>query len=232
MKETARHLLEGGPHVSIGVLTADLLRLGEELALLEEAEAELVHVDVMDGVFCPQMTLGPPFIGALEGPFLKDVHLMIEEPEAKLDAYIAAGADVIVFNVEGSRHPHRVLQALADTEVVAGVALNPGTPLQVVEPLFDLLDYVLLLAVNPGWSGQRFAASTAGRIAELRQLAGDRELLIGVDGGITKDNIAAVAAMGPDLIVTGSAVFDRKTPLENARFMITAARSAVPAGNR
>jgi ribulose-phosphate 3-epimerase len=223
MKETARHLLEGGPHVSIGVLTADLLRLGEELALLEEAEAELVHVDVMDGVFCPQMTLGPPFIGALEGLFLKDVHLMIEEPEAKLDAYIAAGADVIVFNVEGSRHPHRVLQALADTEVVAGVALNPGTPLQVVEPLFDLLDYVLLLAVNPGWSGQRFAASTAGRIAEL---------LIGVDGGITKDNIAAVAAMGPDLIVTGSAVFDRKTPLENARFMITAARSAVPAGNR
>jgi ribulose-phosphate 3-epimerase len=223
MKETARHLLEGGPHVSIGVLTADLLRLGEELALLEEAEAELVHVDVMDGVFCPQMTLGPPFIGALEGPFLKDVHLMIEEPEAKLDAYIAAGADVIVFNVEGSRHSHRVLQALADTEVVAGVALSPGTPLQVVEPLFDLLDYVLLLAVNPGWSGQRFAASTAGRIAEL---------LIGVDGGITKDNIAAVAAMGPDLIVTGSAVFDRKTPLENARFMITAARSAVPAGNR
>jgi ribulose-phosphate 3-epimerase len=230
MKEKARQLLDGGPHVSIGVLTADLLRLGEELALLEQAGAELVHVDVMDGVFCPQMTVGPPFVGALAGHFLKDVHLMIQDPEAKLDAYVAAGADLIAFNVEGTRHPHRVLQALAGTEIVAGVALNPGTPPQAVEPLLDLLDYVLLLAVNPGWSGQRFADSTAGRIRELRELAEGRELLIGVDGGITKDNVAAVAAMGVDLIVTGSAVFDGKAPLDNARFMIEEARSGVPAG--
>jgi ribulose-phosphate 3-epimerase len=229
MKEKARHLLEGGPHVSIGVLTADLLRLGEELALLEEAGAELVHVDVMDGVFCPQLTVGPPFVAALTGPFLKDVHLMIDEPESKVDAYVAAGADVIAFNLEGTRHPHRVLQALAAADVVAGVALNPGTPLQAVEPLLDLVDYVLLLAVNPGWSGQRFAESTAGRIRELRELTAGRDVLVGVDGGITKDNVAAVAAMGPDLIVTGSAVFDGKAPLENARFMIEAARSGVPA---
>jgi ribulose-phosphate 3-epimerase len=229
VKEKARHLLEGGPHVSIGVLTADLLRLGEELALLEEAGAELVHVDVMDGVFCPQTTVGPPFVDALAGPFLKDVHLMIEEPESKVDAYVAAGADVIAFNVEGTRHPHRVLQTLAAADVVAGIALNPGTPLQTVEPLLDLLDYVLLLAVDPGWSGQRFAESTAGRIRGLRELTAGRDVLVGVDGGITKDNVAAVAAMGPDLIVTGSAVFDGKTPLDNARFMIEEARSGVPA---
>jgi ribulose-phosphate 3-epimerase len=229
VKEKARHLLEGGTHVSIGVLTADLLRLGEELALLEEAGAELVHVDVMDGVFCPQMTVGPPFVRALAGPFLKDVHLMIEQPETKVDAYVAAGADVIAFNLEGTRHPHRVVQALAGTDVVAGVALNPGTPLQTVEPLLDLLDYVLLLAVNPGWPGQRFAESTARRIGELRKLIGGREVLVGVDGGITRENVGGVAAMGADLIVTGSAVFDGKAPLENARFMIEEARLSSPA---
>jgi ribulose-phosphate 3-epimerase len=229
MKEKVRELLESGPHVSIGVLTADLLRLGEELALLERAGAKLVHVDVMDGVFCPQMTVGPPFVGALAGPFLKDVHLMIEQPEAKLDAYVAAGADVIAFNVEATKHPHRLLQALAGTDVVAGVALNPGTPVRTIEPLLELLDYVLLLAVNPGWSGQRFAESTAGRVRELRQLTTDRGVLIGVDGGITKDNVAEVAALRPDLIVAGSAVFDGKSPLDNARFMLEQARESVAA---
>lgn len=227
MKEKARHLRESGPHLSIGMLAADLLRLGEELALLEQAGATLVHVDVMDGLFCPQLTVGPLFVRALAGPFLKDVHLMIERPEATVDAYVAAGADVIAFNLEGTRHPHRVLQALAGTEVVAGVALNPGTPVQTVEPLLDLLDYVLLLAVNPGWPGQRFAESTAGRVRELRELAADRELLVGVDGGITNETIDAVAALGLDVIVAGSAVFEGGTPLENARSMIDRAREPV-----
>jgi ribulose-phosphate 3-epimerase len=230
MKEKARELRESGPHVSIGVLTADLLRLGEELALLEQASAKLIHIDVMDGVFCPQMTVGPLFVSALAGPFLKDVHLMIEQPEAKLDAYVAAGADVIAFNLEATRHPHRLLQVLSGTEVIAGVALNPGTPVRAVEPLLDLLDYVLLLAVNPGWSGQHFAGSTASRMSELRELAVDREVLIGVDGGITKDNVAEVAALRPDLIVTGSAVFDGKTPFDNARFMLERVRESITAG--
>lgn len=226
MSEHTKQLLEGAPHVSIGVLTADLLSLGGELALLEEAGAHLVHVDVMDGVFCPQMTVGPGFVKALTGPFLKDVHLMIEEPESKVESYVEAGAGVIAFNVEGTRHPHRVLQSLDGTGVVRGAALNPGTPLAVVEPLLDELDYVLLLAVNPGWSGQRLAASTARRIAALRALIGDRDVLVGVDGGITKENVGAVASMGPDVIVTGSAVFDGKTPLDNARFMLRETRAA------
>jgi ribulose-phosphate 3-epimerase len=226
VNEHAQRLLEGGPHVSIGVLTADLLRLGDELALLEKAGAELVHVDVMDGVFCPQMTVGPGFVKALTGPFLKDVHLMIEQPESKIDAYVEAGADLIAFNVEGTRHPHRVLQSLEGTGVVRGAALSPGTPLAVIEPLLDELDYVLLLAVNPGWSGQQFAESTARRIAALRTLICDRDVLVGVDGGITKQNVAAVASMGPDVIVTGSAVFDGKAPLDNARFMLEETRTA------
>jgi ribulose-phosphate 3-epimerase len=226
VNEHAKRLLGGGPHVSIGILTADLLRLGEELALLEEAGAELVHVDVMDGVFCPQMTVGPPLVKALAGPFLKDVHLMIEQPESKVQAYVEAGANVIAFNVEGTRHPRRVLQSLGGTGVVRGAALNPGTPLAVVEPLLDELEYVLLLAVNPGWSGQRLVESTAHRIAALRDLIGDRDVLVGVDGGITKENVAAIAARGPDVIVTGSAVFDGKAPLDNARFMIEETRAA------
>jgi ribulose-phosphate 3-epimerase len=225
VNEHVRRLLAGGPYVSIGILTADLLRLGEELALLEEAGAELVHVDVMDGVFCPQTTVGPPLVKALAGPFLKDVHLMIEQPESKIEAYVEAGADVIAFNVEGTRHPHRVLQSLAGSGVIRGAALNPGTPLMTVEPLLDELDYVLLLAVNPGWSGQRFTESTARRVTALRDMIGDRGVLVGVDGGITRDNVATVAAMGPDVIVTGSAVFDGKEPLANARFMIEATRA-------
>jgi ribulose-phosphate 3-epimerase len=230
MKEKARRLLAARPHVSIGVLTADLLHLADELAVLEQAGVELVHVDVMDGVFCPQMTVGPPLVSALAGPFLKDVHLMVVDPEAKVDAFLAAGADVIAFNVEGTRHPHRVLQRLAETDVVAGVALNPGTPIGAVEPLLDLIDYVLLLAVDPGWSGQRFAESTGRRIAELRELIGDRDVLVGVDGGITRENAGRVAALGPDVVVTGSAVFDGKAPLENAQFMLDAVRSAVLEG--
>jgi ribulose-phosphate 3-epimerase len=227
VKERARQLLEGGPRLSVGVVGADLLRLGEELALLAEAGIELVHVDVMDGVFCPQLTLGPPFVAAISGPFLKDVHLMVEQPEAKLDAFVAAGADVLVFNVEGTRHPHRVLQALAGTDIVAGVALNPGTPLGAVEPLLDLADYVLLLAVNPGWPGQRFSESTAARVDELRRLLDGRQLLVGVDGGVTRENVARVAALGPDVIVAGSAVFDGGPTLENARFLLEEVRARV-----
>jgi ribulose-phosphate 3-epimerase len=213
------------PAVSVGIMTADLLHLGEELALLEEAAVPLVHVDVMDGVFCPQITLGAPAVKAIKGPFLKDVHLMIERPEEKVQAFVDAGADIIVFHPEATRHPHRVLQILAATDVVRGVALNPGTPVEVVEPLLPQLDYVLVLAVDPGWSGQQFDDSTGSRIGRLRELVGERNVLIGVDGGVTRENVSEIAAMGPDVIVTGSAVFDGKAPLENARHMLAQARS-------
>jgi ribulose-phosphate 3-epimerase len=235
-----RPLLEqihkAAPLISVGILTADLMSLGSELKLMETAGVKLLHVDVMDGCFCPMMTVGPGFIKALKTPLLKDIHLMIEEPLGKLESYVAAGADMITIHVESCRHIHRVLQKLGDFTnindsnrgILRGIALNPGTPLDVITPLIDELDMVFLLAVNAGWSGQKFIPSTEGRLNRLRQMLSEanKDILIGVDGGITCDNIADVARMGVDIIVTGSAVFDGKTPLENAKFMISAVNDA------
>jgi ribulose-phosphate 3-epimerase len=220
MLTSARELIGSGPSLSVGVLTADLLRLGEELTVLDEAGIAVAHVDVMDGVFCPQMTVGPPLVRALPDRFVKDVHLMVVEPLEKVQAYVEAGAGIITFHVESTRHPHRVLQSLAGTGVVRGVALNPGTPVSVIEPLLDELELVLLLAVNPGWSRQAFIPSTDRRIGQARTTVEGREIVIAVDGGITKANVERVTALGADLIVTGSAVYDGVGPAQNARAMV------------
>ena len=229
-------LRAAAPTVSIGVVTANLLSLGSEIALLERTGAKLAHVDVMDGCFCPMMTVGPPFIKAIKTSLLKDVHLMIEEPLEKVADYVAAGADIVTIQVEACSHVHRVLQKLrtftnvndAERGIVRGVALDPGTPLEVLEPLLDELEFILLLAVNPGWGGQKYIPATTARIARVQRLIADsgRNIILGVDGGITKENIAEVAATGADLIVTGSAVFDGKAPEANARFMLEAVSAA------
>ncbi len=223
-------LSESSPAVSVGILTADLLSLGSELALLEQSGVKVVHVDVMDGCFCPMMTVGPPFIKALKTSLLKDVHLMIEEPLNKVADYVAAGADIITIHPEACSHVHRVLQQMRamkntndpDRGLVRGIGLNPGTPLEVLEPLLDELELILILAVNPGWGGQKFIASTPARVERTKRMiaASGRKILLGVDGGITRDNITEVAALGVDLIVTGSAVFDGKAPEANAKFML------------
>ena len=217
-------LLGGGPTLSAGVLTADLLHLGSELERLEEAGVDVVHVDVMDGVFCPAITVGPPLVKAIPGSFVRDVHLMIEEPLEKLEPFVEAGAGILTFHVEATRHPHRVLQALAGTGVVRGVAVNPGTPLAAVEPLLDDLELILVLAVNPGWPGQRFLETTGDRLAAARALIADREIAVAVDGGVTRANAARVASLGPDLIVAGSAVFDGGDATDNARLVLDALR--------
>jgi len=226
------------PTISVGMLTANLLSLGSELSLLEESGVRLLHVDVMDGCFCPMMTVGPPLIQAMKTPLLKDVHLMIQDPLEKLRDYVAAGADVVTVHAESCMHIHRVLQQLGslqnandpDRGLVRGLALNPGTPIEVVEPLLDALDLVFLLAINPGWGGQKFLTSTARRIEKLRKRAGtvQRRIFLGLDGGVTRANIVDVAKLGVDIVVTGSAVFDGKAPAENARFMLDAVRSSAP----
>jgi len=226
LKTSARGLLDRGPQLSVGVLSADLLRLGEELDALDGAGVELAHVDVMDGVFCPQTTVGPPLVQALPDRFVKDVHLMVEEPLDKVHAYVEAGAGILTFHVESTRHPHRLLQSLAGSGVVRGVALNPGTPVSVVEPLLDELELVLVLAVNPGWAGQSFISSSERRIAETRALVGEREIVVAIDGGITMSNVERVASLGVDLIVTGSAVFDGVSPAKNAQEMQAAVTRA------
>jgi ribulose-phosphate 3-epimerase len=226
MRTTVRELLDAAPALSVGVLTADLLRLGDELEALDEAAIRLAHVDVMDGVFCPQLTVGVPFVRALPDRFVKDVHLMVDEPLGKVDAFVEAGAGIVTVHVESTRHPHRVLQSLAGSGVVRGVALNPGTPVAAVEPLLDELELLLVLAVNPGFPGQKFVPSTERRLAEARALVADREIVIAVDGGITKANVERVASLGVDLVVTGSAVYDGVAPADNARAMADAVRGA------
>jgi ribulose-phosphate 3-epimerase len=218
------------------MLTANLLSLGSELSLLERTGVKLVHVDVMDGCFCPMMTVGPPLIKAMKTSLLKDAHLMIAEPLEKIADYVAAGADVMTIHPEACPHVHRVLQKMGTLTnandpqrgLVRGIALNPGTPLEVLDPILDEVDLILLLAVNPGWGGQKFIPSTFGRIAKAQRMIADsgREILLAVDGGITRDNIGEVAKTGVDLIVTGSAVFDGKAPEANAKFMLEAVKAA------
>jgi ribulose-phosphate 3-epimerase len=229
---TAKLLREACPTISVGILTANLLSLGSELELLERAGVKLVHIDVMDGCLCPIMTVGPPFIKALKTPLLKDAHLMIEEPLEKVGDFVAAGADIISIHPEACTHPHRVLQQMRNMTnandpvrgLVRGVALNPGTPLEVLEPLMDDLEMILLLAVNPGWSGQKFIPATLERIGKAKKLIcnSGRDVVLAVDGGITRANVAEIAQTGVDLIVTGSAVFDGKAEEENAKFMLEA----------
>lgn len=225
------------PTISVGLLTADLMHLGDELALLETAGVGMVHVDVMDGCFCPAMTVGSTYVKGLRTPLLKDVHLMIHEPLDKLTAYVEAGADVITVQVESAVHIHRVLQRLKaagqaagpEGGVVRGLALNPGTPLEwLSSPLLEEVEMIVLLAVDPGWSGLSFAPTTLSRASRVKDMvtAAGREILVCVDGGITRDNVAEVAGAGADIVVTGSAVFDGKTPIENARYMLDAVRGA------
>ena len=213
------------PLLSVGALAANLLALGADIARLEESEARLLHFDVMDGCFVPMLTAGPPLIKAITTSLLKDVHLVVAEPLEKLGDYIAAGADLITVHVESSRHIHRVLQTLSgmrhahDPErgILRGVAINPGTPLEMLPPLLDLVDFIELLGINPGWGGQQFVPSTFDRAARVRQMiaAYGREILLMVDGGITKRNFADIAAIGADIVVTGSAVFEGNDPAGN-----------------
>jgi ribulose-phosphate 3-epimerase len=231
-----RSLREAAPTVSVGMMTADLLNLGSEIALLETSGVKLLHFDVMDGCFCPMLTIGPPIVKAVETRLLKDVHLMITDPLAMLAEFLKAGADIVSVHLEADRYVHRVLQELGGMEnangaergLVRGLAVNPGTPVEVVEPMLDEVELVMLLAVNPGWSGQRLGAETPRRLERLRRLLEDsgNDVLVGVDGGITRENVGEVAKLGPDLIVAGSAVFDGKDPVGNAKYMLEAVAAA------
>ena len=226
------------PTLSVGVLAADLMKLGSEVSLLENTDVKLAHVDVMDGCFTPMMTVGPPFVKALNTPLLKDVHLMIQDPLEKVDEYVAGGADVITVHVESGTHIHRVFQKLGTMSnandpargLVRGVALNPGTPLAVLKPLIDEVELIMLLGINPGWGGQSFIPSTFARIEKVKGMIAEakKDILVCVDGGVTRDNITELGTAGVDIVVTGSAVFDGNNPVENAEFMVDALRTHVP----
>ena len=211
-------LRQAGPSLSVGLVSANLMALGHDVARLEAAAVRLAHFDVMDGAYVPMLTIGPPFIKAVKTTMLKDVHLMVGEPLASIGDYVAAGADLVTIHPDACTHPHRVLQQLGsmkrvsapDTAVARGVALNPGVPVGALEPLLEHAEMVLLVAINPGWGGQAFIGATLDRLDQVRAMiaASGRDILLAVDGGITKQNIGMLAGRGVDVVVTGSAVFD------------------------
>jgi ribulose-phosphate 3-epimerase len=201
------------------ILAADFSRLGDEVARAEAAGADLIHVDVMDGHFVPNLTVGPAIVEALKRHtrLPLDVHLMIEEPDRYLDAFVAAGASMISVHVEVLPHLHRTLARLRELHVQAGVAINPSTPIGAIADVVGQLDHVLIMSVNPGFTGQTFIPHSLEKVKATRALlaAARSHAAIEVDGGVDHTNAAALVSAGASILVAGAAIF-RAPDLERA----------------
>jgi len=209
------------------ILAADFARLGEEVRAIDEAGADYIHIDVMDGHFVPNISFGTPIMDSIRGVTKKpfDVHLMIAPVDPYLESFARAGADIITVHAEAGPHLDRSLQAIRAMGKKAGVSLNPATPASVLKHVLDRLDLILVMSVNPGFGGQSFIPAMLEKISEVRDMVGGRNIDIEVDGGITRHNAGEVVRAGANVLVAGSAIFKTKDYAAEIRAIRNAATS-------